>query len=196
MSISNRIVFRQDLYVVVLSKFSKVITLSEPFVKRYIARSPRLNLRSAFAVQGGQVGLINLLLKIRKPHLNQKFWEFIKMAGIGTLTKLSSKQAARKNKPHSGKGNALTSEEKVVGRTLKKAVSLTEEELESVNTRRGLLELLNTKNVNVNKALTKLPLYEQELERLQIELVKAPAIRSTVAKLTRGHHLRGPGRRE
>jgi len=88
-----------------------------------------------------------------------------------TLTKLSSKQAVKKDKSHSGSGNALTSEEKVFGRTLKKAVHLTEEELLNVNTRRGLRELLNTKNVNVKKALTKLR-YEQELEQLQIELVK------------------------
>ncbi|MEE4378802.1 MAG: polyphosphate kinase 2 [Candidatus Competibacteraceae bacterium] len=89
----------------------------------------------------------------------------------GTLTKLSSKQALKKDKSHSGGGNALTSEEKVFGRTLKKAVRLTEEELLNVNTRRGLRELLNSKNVNITKALTKLR-YEQELERLQIELVK------------------------
>lgn len=88
-----------------------------------------------------------------------------------TITKLSSKQAVKKGEPHSGKGNALTSEEKVIGRTLKKSVRLTEEELLNVNTRRGLRELLNTKNVNITKALTKLR-YEQELERLQIELVK------------------------
>lgn len=92
-----------------------------------------------------------------------------------------SKQAAKESKPRprevaapkprSGGGNALTGAEKVLGRTLKKHVRLTEEELRSVNTRQGLAQLLSTKRVNINKALTKLR-YEQELERLQIELVK------------------------
>jgi len=71
----------------------------------------------------------------------------------------------------SGGGNALTQQEKVIGRTLKKSVQLTEDELRAVNTRKGLSQLLSTKNVNIKKALTKLR-YEQELERLQIELVK------------------------
>ncbi|MCP5026356.1 MAG: polyphosphate kinase 2 [Actinomycetia bacterium] len=68
-------------------------------------------------------------------------------------------------------GNQLTNEEKLLGKTLKKSVHLTSAELAAVNTRQGLLELLNTKNVNVRKALVKMR-YEQELERLQIELVK------------------------
>jgi polyphosphate kinase 2 len=67
--------------------------------------------------------------------------------------------------------NALTQEEKRVGKTLKKAVNLSEEDLAAVNTRKGLLQLLDTKNVNVEKALVKLR-YEQELEKLQVELVK------------------------
>lgn len=71
----------------------------------------------------------------------------------------------------SGEGNALTQEEKLVGKTLKKNVSLTPKELAEVNTKKGLLQLLGTKNVNVKKALVKLR-YEQELEKLQIELVK------------------------
>ena len=65
----------------------------------------------------------------------------------------------------------LTQEEKILGRTLKKSADLTTEDLEAVNTRKGLLQLLSTKNVNVEKALIKLR-YEQELEKLQIELVK------------------------
>ena len=73
--------------------------------------------------------------------------------------------------PKSGGGNALTREEKLVGKTLKKSVQLSPEELADVNTRKGLLQLLATKNVNVSKALVKLA-YEQELEKLQIELVK------------------------
>ena len=70
-----------------------------------------------------------------------------------------------------GGGNALTSQEKLVGKTLKKTIQLTPEELALVNTRKGLLQLLSTKNLNVEKALVKLR-YEQELERLQIEFVK------------------------
>lgn len=77
---------------------------------------------------------------------------------------LVSKQVA------SGEGNALTQEEKLIGKTLKKSVQLSEEELTEINTKKGLLQLLSTKNVNVKKALIKLR-YEQELERLQIELV-------------------------
>jgi polyphosphate kinase len=65
----------------------------------------------------------------------------------------------------------LTDEEKIVGRTLKSAVTLTEEELASVNSRPGLLQLLSNKNVDVRKALVKLR-YEQELQRLQVELVQ------------------------
>jgi polyphosphate kinase 2 len=72
---------------------------------------------------------------------------------------------------HSGDGNALTQEEKLVGKTLKKNVRLTEEELAAISTKKGLLQLLSTKNVDVNKALVKLR-YEQELEKLQIEMVK------------------------
>ncbi len=74
--------------------------------------------------------------------------------------------------PIKGAGeNALTQEEKRVGKTLKKAMQLSEEDLAAVNTKKGLLQLLDTKNVNVDKALVKLR-YEQELEKLQIELVK------------------------
>ena len=71
----------------------------------------------------------------------------------------------------SGEGHALTQEEKRMGKTLKKNVKLSEEELAEVNSKKGLLKLLSTKNVNVEKALIKLQ-YEQELERLQIEFVK------------------------
>ena len=60
----------------------------------------------------------------------------------------------------SGEGNALTQEEKLVGKTLKRSVRLSEEELAEINTKKGLLQLLSTKNVNVEKALVKLR-YEQ-----------------------------------
>ena len=67
--------------------------------------------------------------------------------------------------------NSLTQEEKILGRTLTKNVRLSNEELAAINTKRGLMQLLSTKNVNVKKALVKLR-YEQELEKLQIQLVK------------------------
>ena len=75
--------------------------------------------------------------------------------------------------PHlrSGQGNALTQDEKHVGKTLKKSVELTDEELAEISTRDGLLKLLSTKNIDVKKALAKLR-YEQDLEKLQIELVR------------------------
>ncbi|CAE7740924.1 ppk2 [Symbiodinium necroappetens] len=62
-------------------------------------------------------------------------------------------------------------EENLLGKTLKENVSLTEEELAAVNTKKGLLQLLSTKNIDVSKALATLQ-YERELEKLQIELVK------------------------
>jgi len=69
------------------------------------------------------------------------------------------------------KGNRLSDQEKILGRTLKRSVQLTNEELAAVSSKKGLLELLDTKNIDVRKALVKLR-YEQELERLQIELVR------------------------
>ena len=79
--------------------------------------------------------------------------------------------ASIEKQPASGGGNALTQEEKLVGKSLKKTIALSEEELAAINSRKGLLQLLDTKNVNVEKALVKLR-YERELEKLQIELVK------------------------
>lgn len=72
---------------------------------------------------------------------------------------------------HSGGGNALTNDEKVLGKTLKKSLHLDPGDLAEVTTRKGLLQLLSRKKVNVKKALIKLR-YEQELEKLQIEFVK------------------------
>ena len=65
----------------------------------------------------------------------------------------------------------LEREEKLLGKTLNQSVRLTEEELAEVNTKKGLLQLLSTKNIDITKALTMLR-YERELEKLQIELVK------------------------
>lgn len=65
----------------------------------------------------------------------------------------------------------LEREEKLLGKTLNQSVRLTEQELAEVNSKKGLLQLLATKNINVTKALAMLR-YERELEKLQIELVK------------------------
>ena len=51
--------------------------------------------------------------------------------------------------PERSQGGAmLTQEEKKLGKTLKKNVHLTPEELTGVNTREGLIQLLSSKNVN------------------------------------------------
>ena len=70
----------------------------------------------------------------------------------------------------SGNGNALSNDEKLVGKTLRK-IALSDEELRQVNSKKGLLKLLSTKNIDAQKALVKLR-YEQELEQLQIQMVK------------------------
>ncbi len=59
----------------------------------------------------------------------------------------------------------------IQGGTLAIRVEATAEELEGVGGKTELLELLATKEVDVGKALAELR-YEQELERLQIELVQ------------------------
>ena len=84
-----------------------------------------------------------------------------KSAAAGKIAALKKGQSA----------TALTQEEKIVGKTLKKTMPLSEKDLAAVNTKKGLMQLLSTRNVNVKKALIKLR-YEQELEKLQIELVK------------------------
>jgi polyphosphate kinase len=73
--------------------------------------------------------------------------------------------------PHSGEGSALSDGEKLAGKTLQRSIQLTEQELAEITTPAGLVQLLTTKNVDVEKALIKLR-YEQELEKLQIELVR------------------------
>ena len=69
----------------------------------------------------------------------------------GSRPVLVSKQAV------SGEGHALTQEEKHVGKTLKKSVQLSVEELAEINSRKGLMQLLSSKKVDVGKALVKLP---------------------------------------
>ena len=87
------------------------------------------------------------------------------------LKSVGSRAVLVPKQPLSGDGHALTQEEKRVGKTLKKSVQLSKQELAEINSKKGLLQLLSTKNVDVDKALIKLR-YEQELERLQIEFVK------------------------
>ncbi len=87
--------------------------------------------------------------------------------GIASHAQLVSVPRKKRENHH----NALTQNEKLVGRTLKKNVHLTDQEIAAITTKKGLISLLSTKNVNVRKALVKMK-YEQELEKLQIELVK------------------------
>ncbi len=87
-----------------------------------------------------------------------------------TPTDENAPKGPRPVRTRSGGGNALSNDEKLVGKTFKKT-GLTAEELAEVNSKKGLLELLKTKKINANKALVKLR-YEEELEKLQIELVK------------------------
>ena len=84
-----------------------------------------------------------------------------------------STESAPKLVPDQNRENTpLLAQSKVyVEKTLQKNTDLTREELQAINTRAGLLRLLSTKDVDVSKALIKLR-YEQELEKLQIELVR------------------------
>ncbi len=60
---------------------------------------------------------------------------------------------------------------------------LTQEEIENLNTRKGLKKLLASKNIDIKKVLKELE-YEEELEQLQIELVKLhKSVRDTGKKL-------------
>ena len=81
-------------------------------------------------------------------------------------TPTSAKPTLVTDNPH-----ALSEDEKRVGKTLQRNVNVTREELSEISTRDGLRALLESKNINVRKTLVKLR-YEQELEKLQIELVK------------------------
>ncbi len=88
--------------------------------------------------------------------------------------KIAKKVAASKQAPrlvHSGEGNALSQDEKLIGKTLKKSLNLTEDQLEEISSKKGLIKLLSSRKINAKKALVKLR-YEEELEKLQIELVK------------------------
>ena len=73
--------------------------------------------------------------------------------------------------PKSGDDNALSQDEKANGKILKKRIVFTAQELNEVSSRKGLVQLLSRKKVNVKKALANLR-YEEELERLQVELVR------------------------
>jgi len=87
------------------------------------------------------------------------------------IASIDSKPKLVSNGQKTNTDNTLTQEEKHIGKTLKKNTMLTHEELTEVTSREGLVRLLATKNVDFKKALIKLH-YEQELEKLQIEMVR------------------------
>ena len=66
---------------------------------------------------------------------------------------------------NSDERNALTQEEKQVGKSLQKFATLSREELSQINSREGLLQMLSRKNVDVRKAL----LNDFQLEIGQLE---------------------------
>ncbi|HQW90612.1 MAG TPA: hypothetical protein PK478_12205, partial [Nitrospira sp.] len=77
-----------------------------------------------------------------------------------------------------------------VGRTL------TEDDLRRVNTRRGLLQLIKSKNIDLDD-VRKTLLYEQELQQLQVELVRlqrwVQADGQRIAILVEGRDAAGKG---
>ena len=81
--------------------------------------------------------------------------------------KKTTPSAQKKTSP----SNGLSQEEKLVGKALKKNIKLSPEELTKINSKKGLMSLLMRKKINVQKTLLKLK-YEEELEKLQIEMVK------------------------
>lgn len=86
----------------------------------------------------------------------------------------SQKKAKKQVEPkqsRSAASNALVQEEKRDRKKRKKKGRLTADELHSLNTKKGLLKLLGKKKINIKKTLVKLK-YEQELEKLQIEMVR------------------------
>ena len=66
--------------------------------------------------------------------------------------------------PGPGSAVQLSQQEKLVGKTLKKQVRITPEELDEVTSKRGLIELLQSKNINARKALVKLRAHFREEE--------------------------------
>jgi len=93
-----------------------------------------------------------------------------------SVVRISKGEPGVKAKKSNNTATRLTSEEKILGRTLKNNVRLSNDELAAINTKKGLLQLLGTKNINVEKALIKLR-YEQELEKLQMDCRKLQALK-------------------
>ena len=75
------------------------------------------------------------------------------------------------------------------GRIGEPGYALTEDDLRRINTRKGLIQLLENKAVDIEE-VRKTLLYEQELRQLQVELVKLPAVGSGQRRADRD-----PGRR-
>lgn len=77
-----------------------------------------------------------------------------------------------------------------------KEIKITKEDLERINTKNGYLKLLDSKKVNVKKLLKTLK-YEEELNELQIELLKmqgwAAASNKRIAILFEGRDAAGKG---
>lgn len=92
-----------------------------------------------------------------------------KNALVKTTEKTTKKPSS--NGKGKRKSMGLTKEEKLIGKTLKKNINLTSEELAQISTKKALRQLLMSKKIDVRKTLYKLK-YEQELEKLQVELVK------------------------
>ena len=72
--------------------------------------------------------------------------------------------------------------------------TLTEDDLRRVNSRKGLIDLLKYRDVDIQEVLKTL-LYEQELLQLQVELVKLQLwVQSTGQRIARGSSLTEPWR--
>ena len=82
-----------------------------------------------------------------------------------SLPSKSEKQSgAGRSKESQPTPTQLNQEEKILGKTLNRSTDLSSEALADVNTKKGLLQLLNTKNVNVKKALVKLRYERRDLK--------------------------------
>ena len=117
-------------------------------------------------------------------------------AGMGTANEL---EAIPTKVPLEGDGYLPPSEGAVRPRLKQigeSGATVTEEDLERINTRKGLLQLLEKKHVDIQE-VRKTLLYEQELRQLQVELVKLQRwVQSTgarIAILVEGRDAAGKG---
>ena len=101
--------------------------------------------------------------------------------------------------PREGDGYRLPRSESVgqeLGRLGELRYALTDEDLRRINTRKGLIQLLENKAVDIEEVRTTL-LYEQELRQLQVELVRLQrCVRSKgerIAILVEGRDAAGKG---